>query len=50
MRRLFLVTAFLMSSIAVMAQVKFFNGSIKEAMKKAKAENKNIMVLASTTW
>lgn len=50
MKKLFLVTAFLVSSIAVMAQVKFFDGTIKEAMKKAKTENKNIVVLASTTW
>lgn len=50
MKKLFLVAAFFICSVAAMAQVSFFSGSLKEAVEKAKKENKKVLVLASATW
>ena len=35
---------------SVMAQVEFENGSLKDAIVKAKADNKLVMVMGSATW
>lgn len=50
MKKLFLVATFLVCTIAAMAQVNFFKGTLKEAIEKAKNENKTVIVLASATW
>ena len=50
MKKLFFAVAMLFLSSSVMAQVEFENGSLKEAIAKAKADNKLIMVMGSATW
>lgn len=46
---LFIVSAMLISN-TLFAQTKFENISLKEAIAKAKIENKYVMVMTSTTW
>lgn len=50
MKKISFVLLFLLVSVSAMAQVKFQDLAIKEAVAKAKAENKLVMILASTTW
>lgn len=50
MRRVFILICFLVLSGYLGAQVKLETCSLKEALGKAKVENKKMMVIASTTW
>lgn len=50
MKKLFLAVIMMVSSLAVMAQVENFKGNLSEAIAKAKAENKKVMLIVSTTW
>lgn len=50
MRKLLLIATFVVCSLATMAQVTFFEGSLKEAIAKAKSENKTVIAMGSTTW
>lgn len=50
MKRLFLALTMSLGAIASMAQVNFFEGSLSEAIKKAKTEEKLVVVMCSATW
>ena len=50
MKRIFSVIVMLLISSSLMAQVQFETGNLKEAIAKAKAENKLVMIMASATW
>lgn len=44
------IALMLFSAVGAMAQIKFEESTLKEALAKAKAENKLVMVIGSTTW
>ena len=50
MKKIFYVVVMLLITSSVMAQVKFEPGNLKEAIAKAKAENKIVMIMGSATW
>lgn len=50
MRKMLFLALMLFSAVGAMAQIQFEEGSLKEALAKAKAENKLVMVIGSTTW
>ena len=50
MKKIFHVVVMLLISSSLMAQVKFEQGDLKEAIAKAKAENKLVMIMGSATW
>ncbi len=50
MKKSVLLLALLLLSFATSAQVKIFTGKLDDALLKAKAENKDVMVMASATW
>lgn len=50
MKKAFLVIAAFVLTVNVMAQVKFAEGSLKEVLAQAKAENKRVIVFASASW
>lgn len=49
MRKMLFLALMLFSAVGAMAQIQFEEGSLKEALAKAKAENKLVMVIGSTT-
>lgn len=50
MKKLFLAIALILATSGVMAQVTFEESNLKEAIAKAKAEKKMVMVIGSATW
>lgn len=50
MKRLFSTLMMVMGSIGLFAQVNYFEGSLKEAFKKANTEDKLVIVMCSATW
>ena len=50
MKKLFFAVVMLLASSSLMAQVQFETGNLKEAIAKAKAENKIVMIMGSATW
>lgn len=50
MKKILFTTIFLLLLSALSAQVVYFEGNLREAVAKAKRENKLVMVLASATW
>lgn len=50
MKKLFFAALMLFSAGSVMAQIQFESGSLKDALAKAKAENKLVMAIGSATW
>lgn len=50
MKRLLLIVGMLLASSTLIAQTRFEDMHLVEAVAKAKIENKHVMVMASTTW
>ena len=50
MRKIFFGLLFVLLTQMVNAQVSLYEGSLSEALAKAKKENKLVMVIGSTTW
>lgn len=50
MKKLFLAVALIFATNLLMAQVAFEESNLKEAIAKAKAEKKMVMVIGSATW
>ena len=50
MKRVFLAVVALLVSSSLMAQVQFESGNLKDAIAKANADNKLVMIMGSTTW
>lgn len=50
MKKLFFAMTLLLVTSSVMAQTKLEHCSLKEAIEKAKAENKMVMLINGTTW
>lgn len=50
MKKIFLICTMWLLSLASIAQVKFFEGSLNDAIAKAKAEKKLVLIMGSATW
>ncbi len=50
MRKLFLMLALAVISVTAFSQVKYFDGTLAEAVAKAKNEDKKVLIMASATW
>ena len=50
MKKLLFTLVMLFTVSGLMAQVKFEEGNLKDAIAKAKAENKLVIVMGSATW
>lgn len=50
MKKVFFAIVMMFATSSLMAQVTFESGSLKDAVAKAKAEGKMVMVIGSATW